>query len=809
MTQQKFPADHSIIRPGRYIGREWNLPPARKETVLSVVLVYPDLYEIGMSHFGLQVLNHILQTQSEVQVDRAFPPWPDYETYLRNRHLQPLSLQYRKPLSEFDVLFITLPHELSYTNILNLLDLSGIPIISEERTDRHPLVVGGGICSLNPLPLERFFDVFLIGDGDEAILEVLQAMKAGSCSKPPHQVILQRLAVKPGFYVPSVHRHQIEKNPSSFRIKKRILPDLKDASHPSPPLVPICKPTHERVVVEATRGCPRKCRFCQAQVYYGPVRRRSKEQIARLIKKNLAQTGYDEVSLLSLNITDYPGIESLLDELMASLAPHFVSVSLPSLRPEKLSPAMINQIKKVRKSGFTLAPEAGSDCLRQIINKPYDTNRLLSSVASIFQAGWSVIKLYFMIGLPFETDEDVFCLIDLVRDIRRIGFKIRGKKSEIHLSISTFIPKPHTPFQWAGQVDDTTLKSRMQMIRKSLSGPGIKMSIHDPFSSRIEALFSLGDRNIGNSLLHAFKRGCRFDAWREWMNPDQWLYALADSGVDLKKSVTECKPLDGTLPWSFIDAGHSTDQLLKSYQIAENQSKTTPIIQTTTAFDFNELKRSSSNTPTVHSSAQEKTWKYTGFYSVCEEYRLFSHREIIAEIIRAARRTDMKIEFSHGFNPRARFSFSQPPPFGFERYREPVEFILKKKLDTDTIERLFNRQLPGELSFKQVWSLNGDGIQMKELPYAVYAFRVDPDQIKDDLRERLCLLSESAIYEFCPDLESVIRRREFNLFFSLNQQKPSGLNLKELIRICFQKEELPLHKPLAARLFFMQNERIR
>ncbi len=795
-----------VLKPGRYIGLEWNLPPVKAQPHTSVVLVYPDVYEIGMSHFGLHVLYSILANAPGVTVERAFSPWPDFEQYLRKNQSHLSTLESNTPLHGFDILFLTLPHELSYTNVLAIMDLGGIALLSEDRTDGDPIVIAGGLCTLNPKPMESFIDVFFIGEGEEGIREITDICHQTGGKRSSRIEKLTALATIPGCYVPRVHGTQTRYCAEPC-IHKRIVQDLESAPHPSPPLVPICRPVHERIVVEAARGCPRQCRFCQARVYYSPFRQRKPETIYRLIGENIRQTGYEEVSLLSLNIADYPEIESLIQRIMLHLAPQNIALSLPSLRPEKLTESIIQSIRQVRKTGFTLAPEAGTDRLRKIIHKPYPTDRLLSGAAAVFQSGWSLIKLYFMIGQPYETDDDIEGIVELVRHIRQIGRRLRGPKAEIHISLSTFIPKPHTPFQWFGQIGTDSLHRRISYLRRALRIPGIKLSFHDTNSSRLEALLARGDERMGSVILDSYQGGCRFDAWAEFFKPEIWWKSCEKNGIDPEGNATAHLDLHAPLPWDFIHPGIDKSEILASSLAAQHLSETeskepmaadriNPVI-TTSRPQFPQPKSADSNA----------ACKFLGFYSVQEDYRFFGHMELCSSLIRAARRAQLPIVYSSGFNPHPRFSFASPPPIGFERYFEPLEFQLTEALDPADVLRSFNQQLPLACRFRMIIPLEKDGTIFNRLISATYGFRTE--QPTDSLLEKMegvTVLSPSTFFEALKNPEKTMIRAGYNFFIVIKHVGTDSPKTRDIAHLLVRREDMPRNRPWAARIFWNFDE---
>jgi radical SAM family uncharacterized protein/radical SAM-linked protein len=798
--------ESKVQRPGRYTGLEWNLAPLPEKPSIRAALSYPDVYEIGMSHPGLHILHHILSTRRDVAVERIFAPWPDAEHRMRNRNLPLTSLESFRPVSEFDVVFFTLPHELAFTNILNILDLGGIPLCYQDRQTGHPIIIGGGIGTMNPEPLRTFFDAFIIGDGEEVILEVVDAIKelgGKDCSRAELYPVLNAIN---GCFVPE-KRPVTGSNTDIPPVRKRRIHHLDSAPFPCPPLVPFCQPVHERVVVEAARGCPRQCRFCQARVYYSPVRTRSPDQILEIIDRSLNQTGYDEVSLLSLNIADYPEIENLTETLMKILRKRNTSLSLPSLRPEKLTSILIEQIKSVRKTGFTLAPEAGTDRLRKIIGKPYDTGKLLTGVQSVFSAGWSVLKLYFMIGQPFETDSDVEGIVKLVRQIRQIGRSAQRKKASIHVSVSTFIPKPHTPFQWAGQADRDVLRRRLGYLRKSLRMPGVKLSFHDITSSRLETLIARGNLKTGSAIRTAFQNGCRFDAWNEWFKPEIWQKAFQEEGIDFDGEPCRNWDIEDELPWDGIDPGLPKSDLINSYRhagkIAGNRE-----LESEEPFKMIHVTPNTSNRSPDRPKSAVRSYRYFGLFSVKENYRLFKHLEINSAIIRAARRAHFPMEYSYGFNPRPRFSFSSPAPLGFELYAEPFEFRLTRSMPASKVLSGLANQLPTLMTVSTLMKIpEGYDSVLQRLKSITYAFQLDPDSMNRFTHSFGTSFKTYTNSEECIGSRMFSSECErFNLFLVYPLNQPDIPKFRTVLQTVFQEEYFPFHKTVAARICWNLDE---
>ncbi|UCH42350.1 MAG: TIGR03960 family B12-binding radical SAM protein [Dehalococcoidales bacterium] len=574
-----------VTRPARYTGGEWNsIVKAWEATPIRIAISYPDIYEIGMSNIALPILYDLLNHQPDVLAERVYAPWVDMAAAMQASGIPLFSLESRRPLQDFDIIGFSLSYELTYTNVLNMLHLAQIPALAAERDDSHPLIIAGGSGSLNPEPMADFIDLFIVGDGEEVLLEFLDSFREwkGRGKGATKKELLRQVATIPGIYVPGLYQvaYQVD------GLMQSITPTVAEASPsvlrrivtklPPPvtrPVVPFIEVIHDRGAVEIQRGCSRGCRFCHAGIIYRPVRERPPEEVRQAVGELITNCGYDEVSLVSLSTCDYPDI----DQLVASLARHYpnLALSLPSLRLDNFSVRLMGSLPTRSRTGLTFAPEAGSERLRCVINKNLPEEALLETAATAFERGWTSLKLYFMLGLPAETTEDVEGIIRLVDKVRSLGRKTGGRTPRLRISISTFVPKPHTPFQWVAQEEEAPLNAKQELLKSGLRRKGVRLSWQDPKLSLLEAVLSRGDRRLGKVIHRAWKLGATFDAWNERFNYDNWLRAFAESGLEPGFYAHRQRTLDELLPWSHIDAGVSPAFLKREYQRAL-EGKETP-----------------------------------------------------------------------------------------------------------------------------------------------------------------------------------------------------------------------------------------
>jgi radical SAM family uncharacterized protein/radical SAM-linked protein len=703
----------TLHRPVRYLGGELgSIRKPLEEIELTFALAFPDVYEVGMSHLGSGILYHILNGQPWLAAERVYAPWPDMEQTLRLAGEPLLSLESQRPLGAFDILGFSLQYELSYSNILNMLDLAGIPRRQRERGADKPLVVVGGPGAYNPEPLADFIDCALLGDGEEAILELCAAVRASRACGEGRAALLERLAAIDGIYVPSFFAvdHAADGEIAAIRplragyekVRRRFLADLETAPYPSKPIVPFMATVHDRVAMEIARGCTRGCRFCQAGYLYRPVRERSAQRIAEVVEEALTATGYEEVSLLSLSTGDYSCIEPLLRALMARHAEDRVAVSFPSLRVGSLTPELMEEIKKVRKTGFTLAPEAGTERLRRVINKGISEEDLLATTGAAFHLGWRVIKLYFMMGLPTETDADLRAIVDLAAQVKRSGKGSPGG-CDVNVAVSTFVPKPHTPFQWERQLGIEETRRRQGLLREGLRSKKLRLKWHEAELSFMEGVFARGDRRLGAVLERAVDLGCRFDGWREHFRFDLWQQAFAACDMD-PNWYLRARRIDELLPWAHLDSGVDSAYLLTERQKAFSETATLDCrggaCSGCGVCDFEELRMRMATDahidlpPIIPPVDEGERYKIRLRVRKEGRARYVGHLEFMTLIQRAARRAALPVRFSAGFHPAPRISFADALPTGVESDAEIIDLELFQLLAVREIVEGLNRQLP-------------------------------------------------------------------------------------------------------------------
>ena len=580
-----------VQKPARYMGGEMNAVLKDPDSVaIRYAFAFPDVYEVGMSHLGSRILYDIINKREDALCERVFTPWVDMADLMRKENVPLFSLETRSPVRSFDMLGITLQYEMSYTNILELLDLAGIPLHSEDRTWDDPIVIAGGPCAFNPEPLYHFIDAFSIGDGEISTLETIDVVKACKAEGVSRKECLRRLSRLRGVYVPSLYEATYNEDGTlkSFEpteegvprtVVKNMVADLDKAEYPESVIVPFMEIVHDRINIEVLRGCTRGCRFCQAGMIYRPVRERSVEHILDLAKKLIDETGYEEITLSSLSTGDYTCLPQLAHELMERFTEKRVALSLPSLRLDSNLKQTLEETQKVRKSSLTYAMEAGTQRLRDVINKGITEENLTSSVGDAFASGWSSVKLYFMFGLPTETFEDLDGIADLASKVVRKYFEtpknVRAKGLRVNCSASCFVPKPFTPFQWEPQDTIEQFEEKQKHLCHIMHIKGVEFNWHEPQVSFLEAVFARGDRRTADALEAAWRLGCRFDGWTDQFKFDKWMEAFEQTGVNPAFYANRRREKDELLPWAFIDAGVTQQYLWREYERAV-QAQTTP-----------------------------------------------------------------------------------------------------------------------------------------------------------------------------------------------------------------------------------------
>lgn len=694
-----------VEKPGRYTGGEIN-SVVKEKARCRFALAFPDVYEIAMSHLGIQILYSILNRDPDIAAELVFAPWPDMEAAMRASGAKLGSLETRTPLAGFDVVGFSLQYELGYTNVLGMLDLGGIEFFAAKREEDSPLVVAGGPCVFNPEPMADFIDAFAVGEGEESVLEIARTVMEGKEKGWSRRRKLEALASLEGVYVPSVHTH-------GEIVRKRTVADLNAWSCPERPVVPLVQAVHDRINLEIARGCTRGCRFCQAGMVWRPVRERNPGVLHDMASRMLASTGCEEISLLSLSSGDYTFIQSFLPDLMDRYYGKRVAISLPSLRVESLTPRLIEAIKRVRKTSFTLAPEAGTERLRRIINKGNTEEDLIATADRVFSAGWKLIKLYFMLGLPGETEEDLEGIIDLSFKVLRHG----GNRRQVNVSLSTFVPKPHTPFQWHRQIGPDEVLEKQEFFKKRLRNRNLVFKWHDRRMSLLEGILSRGDRAVGAVIASAFRNGCRFDGWSDLLRFDGWQKALEDNRLDIDRCLRQ-RRIDEALPWDRIDCGVAKSFLIEEYEKSFRGEPTVDCrsgacggcgacdekVKTVSASGSEE---NAPGEPPSRLAAKKSVGAVVDGYRLRfvkeGRMRFLSHLETASALVRGIRRAGIVFEHTQGFHPHPRISFAFASPVGTESRSEYADIQIYRtgKSPAEMISAI-NLNLPSGLSIADI-----------------------------------------------------------------------------------------------------------
>ncbi len=682
-----------VAKPIRYTGGEYNSFFRDPETEqVSWVLAMPEVYEIGFSNYGLRILYSIINRLPDAVCERCYLPWPDFGMALRSRGVPLYTLESKRPVREFNILGVSLQSELSYTNLLYLLELCSIPIHKEQRTVNDPLVIAGGPNTVNPLPLINFIDAFVIGDGEEVVREITAVYK--NWNRKQRDELLKQLAQLKGVFVPG--ENGVARMSNSV-VKRRVVAELREEDFPFPPVVPICEITHDRLTIEIARGCVQGCRFCQAGMINRPVRFRGVNEIVRIAERGIRASGWEEVSLLTLSALDYPDIVGLVTRLNTRLRERRVAISLPSTRGEDFSMELALNLQEVKKGGLTFAPETVSPRLRQFINKNISEEKIIHSVQNALDAGWSGVKLYFMLGLPRETVADVKEIGRFVNEIARL---CGGR--QVRMNLTPFIPKPHTPLQWAGFADLTEIREKMNLLKKMLSRKNIKPKWESPEAAWVQTLLSRGDERIGEVIEYVYRQGGIFQEWSEFFNFSLWQEGCVKTGVDPNDFLKELS-IEERLPWDFIDVGVSKEFLKREYQQAL-LGKETPSCLRAGCVNCGACSEAPMKTPSLKIEREPdylkevRTRRFFGEpvlkhrfrvkYVVAEPFRFAGHLDRVRAFYRTLRRSELPIVWTKGFAPKPMLSFGPPLPVGVLSDGEYLDIYLAYSYAGDIVRDL-------------------------------------------------------------------------------------------------------------------------
>ena len=830
-----------VQKPGRYLGGEWNeIKKDPRNVRLKIALVFPDFYEIGMSYLGQKILYAVINDRFDFLAERVFAPGTDFETLLKKKKLPLFSLENRIPLYEFDVLGFSLLYDLNYSNVLTILDLGQIPIWASQRKAVFPLVIGGGPAVFNPEPVADIFDLFLIGEGEEAFLEILDLISRLKNEGVSRDFILKDLAKISGVYVPSLYR-TYQPSPSALlavkpvetapsKIKKRVIHPFQQTPFPGNIIVPNINVIFDRVSVEVSRGCPQNCRFCQAASIYFPSRVKDPSSVVNTVLQSLKSTGYEEASLSSLSISDYPYLNGTMQKLMDHLEKDKISLSLPSMRPKGLTRQVTENILRVRKTGFTIVPEAGTERLRRVINKNLRDEEIWEAASIAFSQGWRLLKLYFMVGLPTEQEDDLLGIVDMVNKIMSLGKKILNKSPQISLSVSSFIPKPHTSFQWVGMDHEHVLRKKHAKIKSLLKKHrSVRFKNHPVQSSILEGVFSRGDRRLNPVLVQAWRDGARFDGWSDLFDFPIWKKAFNSQELDYRIFLSEL-PKSAALPWDHIDTGIKKKYLLHELQKANAAENTETCLEKECAAckgctlwplyekEFPEKIVLSPEKKPFLGKETENSHRYRAFYSKLGRARFLSHNDLSNILQRSFRRAGIQIQYSEGFHPKMILSFLPALPLGMGGREEVLEFKSLYEFSEKDFLSYMNPVLPMDIRFLGLEEVDNTRPSLtEEIKMMVFSLSLERPQLnrifekwigtnglsKNGRSETLLKKMKDGAELFKPgvveEIEFLEEQNKFQLFIRFD--KSQSVRIQDIVEQIFHIEN-PVHALIREKVIF-------